>query len=99
MSKVSEALENLAYIKEQLPFYDSMGFELIIDESDFETIEKALKALKIIRKKRVNFYRLFDCFREGGLEKYNGYLDMLYLPECHLSEEQFDLLKEVLLCD
>ena len=99
MNKVLKALEDLAYMKEQLPFYDSMGFDSNIDESDFEAIETALKALEIIREQRVDFYKLFACFREGGLEKYNIYLDMLYLPECHLTQEKFDLLKEVLLCD
>ena len=59
-------------------------------------LEKELKALEIIKEKKVNVYMLLVCFEGGGLEKYNYYLDTQYLPEYHLSQEQFDSLKEAL---
>ena len=57
---------------------------------DIELIEKELKALEIIKKKQVQINRLN---RSHSAKQYN-----LYLPkEMHLTEEEYDLLKEVLL--
>ena len=58
--------------------------------------DKRLKAFEIIKKQKVIVYKLFTCFEKGGLERYNNYLYVLNLPECYLTQEQFDLLKEVL---
>ena len=61
-------------------------------------LEKELKALEIVKEKKVNVYMLLACLESGGLglERYNYYLDTQYLPEYHLSQEQFDSLKEAL---
>ena len=57
---------------------------------DIELIEKELKALEIIKKKQVQINRLN---RSHSAKQYN-----LYLPkEMHLTQEEYDLLKEVLL--
>lgn len=62
---MSKELEDLAYIKEQLPVYDSMGFMSVIDESDFVNIEKALKEheqYKAIEEKLgVDLVKLFNA--------------------------------------
>lgn len=51
-----------------------------------------LKALEIIKEKNVNIGLLKD--EECTFEIYNT---MMLLKECQLTEEEFDLLKEVLL--
>ena len=57
---------------------------------DIELIEKELKALEIIKKKQVQINRLN---RSHSAKQYN-----LYLPkEMHLTQEEYDLLKEVLI--
>ena len=54
----------------------------------YKIIEKEIKALEIIKKKKVDV-----SFLELGLEQYNN-----NLPKKHkLSQEEYDLLKEVLL--
>ena len=60
---------------------------------------KKLIAFDIIKEKRVDICMLFNCFERGGLERYNDFLDKvyLYLPRCHLAKEQFDFLDKVYL--
>ena len=83
--------------------------EMFISNS-FEIIEKALKALEIIKEKRVNveeFIEMFEDWKEITYEEWiiyyeeNGYYiqgneDFDYN---RLAKEEFDLLKEVLLWD
>lgn len=100
---MSKGLDTLEYIKRKL---SELEFVLIrnrqesapyISETIWYDIEKELKALETIKEKRVNVYWLLACSEKGGLERYNNYMDMLYLPECNLTQEQFDLLLMVLL--
>ena len=58
----------------------------------FEVIEKSLKALEIIKEKAVDVYILFDL----GLEEYNKYVLKRYGTYYQLTQEEFNLLKEVL---
>lgn len=65
-------------------------------------VDKELKALKIIRKKRVNLTILLDIFAASLDEKtYNSMINsrriqMATFPPYKLTQEEFDLLKEVL---
>ena len=75
----------------------------------YRFIEKQLKALEIIKKKKVNVYQLFFLFKlsngyevyeklwnidiDRHLQKNSDILYSLFL----LAKEEFDLLKEVLL--
>ena len=104
MSKGLEALENVAEDYKDLViehYYASdinknkrneLFYKL---DKDFETIKKELKALEIIKNKGVNVwlfcygYTLTDYDNE--LKKYAGYY------ERKLTQEEYELLKEVLL--
>lgn len=67
---------------------------LTIDE--LAELEKEFEALEIIKRKRVDVYKLSTCFEKGSLERYNSDLEMSYFRERHLTQEQFDLLKKAL---
>ena len=104
MSKELEALERL-YCAGRLDLdYVLNGKQ----NQDYKIIEKALKALEIIKEKRVNveeFIEMFEDWKEITYEEWiiyyeeNGYYiqgneDFDYN---RLAKEEFDLLKEVLL--
>ena len=59
--------------------------------------EKKLKALEIIKEKRVNVFWLMECIScyTNALEKYNE--EVLCKDIDCLTQEEFDLIKEVLL--
>lgn len=66
------------------------------NEYDYlDIIEKELKALEIIKEKRVDIRLLFETFNyyKNGLKAYNGMRTYGY----DLTQEEYDLLKEVLL--
>lgn len=93
MSKGLEALEELK--KDLTP----MNFSRIEKLDRYKVIEKALKdkekelkALEIIKKKKVN---VGDFVRCKSVEDYNEYC--CYGKEETLTQEEYDLLKEELL--
>lgn len=56
--------------------------------------EKKLKALEIIKEKRVNIFTFYECCSWHNPSNYN---DSLGCPvNCELTQEEYDLLKEVL---
>ena len=55
-------------------------------------VEKELKALEIVKEKNFDLYYLQDS---KDLEMYNDACDH-YRNLCYLTQEEFDLLKEVL---
>lgn len=58
-------------------------------------IEKELKALEIIKEKQVNVLILkYSFISEEGVEYYNKYFGN---EDLHLTQEEYELLKEVLL--
>ena len=62
--------------------------------NEYKIIEKELKALEIIKEKRVDIEFLFEEWEEQSeyaLENYN------MNHEIELTKEEFDLLKEILL--
>lgn len=88
MSKGLEALKRM---------YEHLDVELNEDDyaykiadKDFETIKKELKALEIIKEKEIN---VFIFLHSGDLETYNDMVE----DNRKLTQEEFDLLKEVLL--
>ena len=84
MSKGLEALENIKH-------YDS---RVGLHEGDYQIIEKSLKALEIIKEKPQTLFLVKTC------EKYDKYLEIAQdqaLIEDLYTQEEYDLLKEVLL--
>ena len=63
-----------------------------------DDIEKELKALEIIKNKRVNVDLLIDCiylYKGRALEYYNKKFNILNYDMRHLTQEEYELLKEV----
>lgn len=86
MSKELEALERL-YCAGRLDLdYVLNGKQ----NQDYKIIEKALKALEIIKNKQVN---VFVLLHSGNLKIYNDIVE----DNRKLTQEKYDLLKEVLL--
>lgn len=85
MNKGLEAFERIKNIT-----YDRTDLYGIEEyRKSLDTIEKSLKALEIIKEKRVNIHLLI---LSDSLEKYNFNL----LPYRKLTQEEYDLLKEIL---
>ena len=61
-----------------------------------KTIEKSLKALEIIKEKRIDIESFYTSFIEGDYDY--GFYERRYgtYGKYCLTEEEFDLLKEVL---
>ena len=85
MSKGLEALKTIRYIHDT-----ECGKDESINK-DFDTIEKELKVLEIIRYKRVEVKEFI--VNNITLERYN----YLYSWKS-LNQEEYNLLKEVLVC-
>ena len=96
MSKGLEALESLRQ-ECNATYFDEKGKQWWTTDkkSDYRCniIETALKALEIIKKKNFDLYYLQDS---KDLEMYNDTCDH-YRNLCYLTQEEYDLLKEVLL--
>ena len=65
-------------------------------ESGFLDVEKKDKALKIIIKKKVNVL-MFVCYANSGKNGFKMYNQAMENEEWQLTQEEYDLLKEVLL--
>ena len=89
MIKGIKALEN---IKKERPQYFSTLYDLDMWKEDIETIEKELKVLEIIKNKNVNILEIKLC---NNYEEYNCCASNFFDVE-ELTQEEFDLLKEVL---
>ena len=94
MNKELEALERL---KNHTISYVGSDYKVSTDSreeqiKDLELIEKELKALEIIKEKEVN---VFIFLHSGDLETYNNMVE----DNRKLTQEEFDLLKEVLKCE
>lgn len=89
MSKELEALEEIRrrLINDDWLCEDNTG----VYEKEYANIEKAIKALEIIKNKKVNI----DILKQvDNVELYNKCIHYL---DRQLTQEEFDLLKEVLL--
>ena len=101
-------LEIEKHLKDYIFHFEMGKVDKMFISNSFEIIEKALKALEIIKEKRVNveeFIEMFEDWKEITYEKWiiyyeeNGYYiqgneDFDYN---RLTQEEYDLLKEVLL--
>jgi len=99
MSKSLKALNNIRR-EATIPYFSSL-YDIDDWNEDFLTIEKELKALEIIKNKRVDTWCLrhiiqsnsnLDRYNNNLLEKYNNNFKVGY----KLTQEEFNLLKEVL---
>lgn len=88
------SLEALEELKQRDRDDPRLFFEELLD-----IIEKDLKALEIIKEKRINVRAFLKCcHREDGLTIYNNQCDDRQEKESkELTQEEYDLLKEVLL--
>ena len=103
---VREALERLEAIENENPiealkcledlYCEPVDYRSNDKANDYETIkqallkaEKELKALEIIKEKLVDVFKLYNC---KTVEEYN----QAQYRDCMLTEEEFNLLKEVL---
>ena len=89
---MSEGLEALEELKQDLT---PMHFSRIEKLDRYNVIEKELKALEIIKEKKVNVDYLDECIRTEvyPLSTYNDMVE----DNRKLSQEEYDLLKKVLL--
>ena len=92
MNKGSKGLEALKNIKKERPTYFSTLYDLDMWKEDIEVIEKELKVLDIIIKKQVRTDWLDIC---DNVNIYNNTFALLD-EKRFLTEEDFNLLKEVL---
>ena len=100
-----EALKSLCNHCEKLSIRDGFigcPFRNISNDycEEFETIEKDLEVLEILKKKNINIRALKSWNKTyKGKLTYQNYLDIL--DDCDLGEkltqEEYDILKEVLL--
>ena len=88
---MSKELEALNRICEHLDLDDEYFYLKNGEKTDYKVIEKSLKALEIIKEKGVNVGLLSRC---ANAERYNK--GMCYESR-YLTQEEYDLLKEVLL--
>lgn len=93
---MSKGLEALKEIKEHI-HYDCF---LEKDWDRLDLIERELKALEIIKNKQIDIWQLRLCMsfnltttKEEQLNEYNK----RHATFLHLTQEEYDLLKEVLL--
>ena len=83
-------LEILEEIKDELyNFKDISEYS----KNQFSTIEKELRALEIMKKKKVN---VVIVLYSKNLEEYNSTVGF-YFSKNQLTQDEYDLLKEVLL--
>ena len=91
MSKGLEAFnrftDNIRWLQENTSLKNYFENEKLYFKEDLDIIETALKALDIIKKKRVNVEWLLET---ENVEEYN---ESLYN---NLTNDEYDLLKEVL---
>ena len=96
-----EALKSMCNHCEKLSIRDGFigcPFRNISNDycEEFETIEKELKALEIIKTKNVDIDYIKTCFydKKGGFKEYNAYVG--HDEDMELTQEEYDLLNEVL---
>ena len=93
MTKELSPLEALNRICEHLDLDDEYFYLKNGEKADYKVIEKSLKALEIIKQKEVDIH---DLLISKTVEQYNSYTHWLGCKG-NLTEEEYNLLKEVLL--
>ena len=92
MIKYQEKLQDFYKMRDTLI---AEGFSYPENIEIFNRVEKREIALEIIKKKRVCVYRLLEKIKMSNPSKYNN--DIRCPIGCALTQEEYDLLKEVLL--
>ena len=95
-----EALNKIANIKMKEQYKTIKGgcfvYRVVSDDysKELKIIEKELKALEIVKNKRVDIVGvlIYAFNQENGCEFYNSYMS----KEIELTQEEYDLLKEIL---
>ena len=92
------ALDGYISIDEPIETISKEALELAFSKCDskLESENKASKALNIIKEKIVDIDYILTCFddEKGGFKEYNAYVG--HDEDMELSQEEYDLLKEVL---
>ena len=91
-----EALEVSKQLKGFVLGFIKNGLYRRFINGSFDIIETALKALNIINEKNVDIEYIKTCFddEKGGFKEYNAYVG--HDEEYELTQEEYDLLNEVL---
>ena len=93
MSKGLKALEDL--YEYTSPYINVEDIDELHANTCYQVIQKELKAFEIIKKKQVNMFSLLSSIKWFNPSHYN---DSVGCPiGCELTQEEYDLLKEVLL--
>lgn len=91
---MSKVLEDLKDVKKLASAYAGDRYA----EAITEDIEKELKALEIIKTKRVDVFELLlgisNSMYRNPLERYNSYVEGSFNTE--LTKKEYEILKEVL---
>lgn len=66
-----------------------------VTKEELTELEKKLKAFEIIKEKQIDV--LYIAMFPNSLEKYNKHVSFVHDDEWCLTQEEYDLLKEVLL--
>lgn len=85
---MTKGLEEIKYL-----YKNMTSCETIRLKPHLEVIEKELKALEIIKDKAVDIFKLRIAIMLNNLNEYNK----RHAEWCKLTQEEYDLLKEVLL--
>lgn len=88
VSNTLNGLEALKRIKSR--YNDRVCIDIL---EDFDLVEKELKAFEIIKNKNISMECLKRAIKREGLEWYNS---LCRFPIERLTQEEYDLLKEVL---
>ena len=92
------ALDGYMYIDVPIEMMSKEALEISLSKynSKLELENKASKALNIIKEKIVDIDYILTCFddEKGGFKEYNSYVG--HDEDKELSQEEYDLLKEVL---
>ena len=92
------ALQDYKVIESELNDYEETKKDLKQVISDYQdlgnSVYKQVKALEIIRNKKVDVWSLGICY---SLKNYHYVISAKHYPELKLTQEEYDLLKEVLL--
>ena len=92
------ALDGSIYIDVPIEMMSKEALEISLSKynSKLESGNKALKALNIIKEKNVDIEYIKTCFddEKGGFKEYNAYVG--HDEDMELTQEEYDLLKEVL---
>lgn len=99
---MKKGIEAFKRIKENTTCYVSQDYDMTNYDADVEVVEKELKTLEIIKKKRINVDKLLFMIKDLKMdyEKCKNSNKYEFYHTCgskdYITQEEFDLLKKVL---